>query len=559
MKLSVLKNCFSVFSFKPAVCSLFVALVAMQAQAVPQGRYLDCWLKPSSEFNSLEKFRLNLKDDQAVCGCFEIRETDKQVTRVWDLPKHRVVDCAGGSCINNGQMGHCMDHVREQVIKLSDFLKDGPMQGAVNMNYGDENSPTPFGEYYNQRKERAKDVDCFVNVHARPGVDDKADWRSPYIFSLSGLPRILIPEAIGRTPDYSDVRCLDNNVLTGFAHTGVVENVRHIDEEGNITGEEIGYLNDPKYPLKQDSKWGQILWKATYKRGLRDGITTIYKSSLQDGSNQEYYFKHLEVNYKQGFVDGMSKMYSDKGFLMADIPFRRGNIYGRMTIYNPFKKKNLPLNFVAGKLEGFNDLADFGGVFHEGLPNGLITYWTVKDSCYEWMPGAGICYSERQLRKQWGAYKMGIFQGTMECSNGVKGDYHIVCPEPVPPDSSNALVPSPAPAPAVAEESQPAAAPVAPPAPVVVKSVDEPETPPVPQKSEAQILREKAKEAKERALKARLEAQQAAEQAKLAEREAMKALQEAEEAEEAIGEKPKKSKSKAKSKAKSKSKKKKKK
>lgn len=393
--------------------------------------YFDCWLEQASNLTNLERTHMGVSDKDAICGCFKVKDNPRTVTYVFNAPKPRVMKCENGSCLDSDHYGQCMDHVRNEAIRLYDFAEGGPMAGAIALSYGDGWSMTPFGEYYNARKDRARDIDCFINVHKRPDVAAKEDWSNPAVFKITGLPKILIPEAIGRTPDFSDVRCLDNGELSGFAYNGVLENVRHVNADGEMTGEEIGYMNDPTYPLKQAEKWGKVWWTANYKRGMRDGVATIYKSSVADGSDKEYYFKHLEVNYKQGYVDGVTKMYSDKGILMAEIPMKRGAIHGRMTVRNPFKKKNVPLNFTAGKLEGFNDFADFGGVFHEGLPNGVITYWSVKDTCYEWMPGAAVCHTERLKKKMWGTYKMGKFQGVMECHNGRKGGIDLDCPDPV--------------------------------------------------------------------------------------------------------------------------------
>jgi hypothetical protein len=258
--------------------------------------------------------------------------------------------------------------------------------------------------------------------------------RNPYLFHLSGMPRKLIPSAAGRFTDYSDVRCLNKGLLTGFATNGYVENVRHVDANGLLYGEEIGYMNDPTYPKKQGPEWGGILWKSNYRMGMREGISTFYRSSVLDQKvygrgDSTYYFKFLEVPYTQGYVNGTVRMFSDKGFVMADIPYKRNALHGRMTVYNPFKKKPVTLTFNANSLEGFVDFGEFGGVFHKGLPNGLVTFWTVKDTCYQWMPGESVCYSERITKKQWGTYQMGMFQGQMECADGQKGGKDLICPD----------------------------------------------------------------------------------------------------------------------------------
>ncbi|MCF0216757.1 MAG: hypothetical protein HUK21_09825 [Fibrobacteraceae bacterium] len=474
-----------------------VSLVVMVSSTVSFADYFDCWLAPASQVGNLEKVHYNLKGDQALCGCFKIRESDKQVSRVWDIPKAKIVACPNGECMDSERLTQCMDYFSREPIKLSDFAKGGGMEGAVALTYGDGWSMTPFGEYFNKRKDRAKDIDCFVDIHKRPSEAAADDLKDPNVFNVSGLPKNLIPNAVGRMHDFSDVRCLDNGELTGFAYTGVIENLRHVNSEGLLHGEEIGYLNDPTYPVKQGDKWGKIAWTSQNKEGARDGIATIYKSSVADGSDKEYYFKHLEVRYSQNAITGTTKMYSDTGFLMAEIPMEKGVVQGRITVRNPFKKRNISINFDNGKLEGNIDFGEFSGVFHEGLPNGKIFYWTIKDTCYQWMPGDTVCHTERLKKKQWGTYKMGVFQGVMECADGTKGGANIVCPD-VGPDTVKV-------------------------APIVTEVK--------PEKPDAKTLRERANNAKERAKAARLAAKEAAEEAKIAEDEAEKAEKEARNAE----------------------------
>lgn len=425
--------------FASSVMSLFAAYSFAQSSAAEpaQREYFDCWLEKSTRLVASERTRLGATDDNsAVCGCFKAVDNGP-VTQVFGIPKPRVLPCANGSCFQGGAMEQCMDNVRQATFALSDFVDGHPMAGAVPLGFDEGWEMTPFGEYFNKRAARAKDITCFLNVHERPWAPKKKDAS---VFRISGLPKKLLPEAELRFTDYSDVRCLDNGELTGFAFNGYVENLRHVDAEGLMQGEEIGYMNDPNYPARQGEKWGQIQWTANYKNGMREGNAYYFKSSVADRvpeGKPQYYFKHLEVPYKQGYANGTARMFSDKGFVMADMPVKRGELFGRTIIHNPFKKKKVNVTFAAGNLEGFVDFGDFGGVFHEGLPNGMITFWSVKDSCYEWLPGSAVCYTERLKKKQWGSYKMGKFKGKMECYNGVKGGADLVCSDPVQ-DSINA-------------------------------------------------------------------------------------------------------------------------
>lgn len=400
--------------------------------------YFDCWLEKASSIVPSERSRIGAdKGEASVCGCYSVRENGnepRQITKVWNIPKPRVNPCAGEACYNETAMQQCVDYVQSATATLKDFASGHLMEGSIAMSFENDGwTTTPFGEYYEQRLSKAKEIDCFFNIHERPNA--APDNRShPENFSFSGMPKKMIPSAAGSFRDFSDIRCLDNGELTGFSFNGYKENVRHVDKDGLLQGEEIGYMNDPTYPRQQDSKWGQVLWTSNHKNGMREGKSYFYKSSVMDGSDKNYYFKHLEVPYKQGFKDGMAHMYAENGFLMADIPLKRDGIHGRMTVNNPFKKKKITLTFKANQLEGFVDFGDFGGVYHKGLPNGLITFWAVKDTCYEWMQGQSVCYTERIRKTQWGTYKMGKFTGNMECWDGTKGGVDLVCPE-LPADS----------------------------------------------------------------------------------------------------------------------------
>ena len=407
--------------------------------------YMDCWIEPATNIVPRERNRIGaIRDEAKVCGCYTVREKGgfgwrandegKKIVQVWDLPKPRLLTCPKGmNCSEEFFIEQCVDHIKQSVPMLADYAKGGALEGAIALAFED-GSKTPFGEYVEANKATADSINCFINVHNRPDAAFDSDMRNPYLFHLSGMPRKLIPSAAGRFTDYSDVRCLNKGLLTGFATNGYVENVRHVDANGLLYGEEIGYMNDPTYPKKQGPEWGGILWKSNYRMGMREGISTFYRSSVLDQKvygrgDSTYYFKFLEVPYTQGYVNGTVRMFSDKGFVMADIPYKRNALHGRMTVYNPFKKKPVTLTFNANSLEGFVDFGEFGGVFHKGLPNGLVTFWTVKDTCYQWMPGESVCYSERITKKQWGTYQMGMFQGQMECADGQKGGKDLICPD----------------------------------------------------------------------------------------------------------------------------------
>ena len=407
--------------------------------------YLDCWVESAANIVPRERNRISaIRDEAKVCGCYTIREKGgfgwrandegKKIVKVWDIPKPRILTCPRGmTCSDEFFIEQCVDHIKQSVPMLSDYAKGAPLEGAIALTFEDS-TKTPFGQYLDTHKAAADSINCFINVHNRPDASFDTDNRNPFLFHLSGLPRKLIPPAAGRFTDYSDVRCLDKGILTGFANNGYIENLRHVDANGLLYGEEIGYMNDPTFPKKQGPEWGGILWKSNYRMGMREGVSTFYRSSVLDQKvhgtvDSSYYFQFLEVPYTQGYVNGTARMFSDKGFVMAEIPYKRNALHGRMTVYNPFKKKPVALTFNANSLEGFVDFGEFGGVFHKGLPNGVVTFWTVKDTCYQWMPGETLCYSERITKKQWGTYNMGVFQGVMECADGTKGGKDLICPD----------------------------------------------------------------------------------------------------------------------------------
>ncbi|MCF0220775.1 MAG: hypothetical protein HUK19_00630 [Fibrobacter sp.] len=428
------------FALTPAVSAIFgtvlVSMLTTSAFAANQ-EYFDCWVEKVTRLAPDVRASFGAADDNsALCGCFKAIENGP-VTQVFGAPRPHIIPCPDGSCLQGSALEQCMDNIRQVTMSLSDFVDGRSMAGSIPLGFDEGWEMTPFGEYFNQRADRAKDITCFLNVHERPWAPKKKDAS---VFRISGLPKKLLPEAELRFTDYSDVRCLDNGVLTGFSFNGYVENVRHVDDKGEMQGEEIGYMNDPSYPSRQGENWGKVRWTANYKNGVREGNAYFYKSSVDDGVNPDkpqYYFKHLEVPYHQGMANGNARMFSADGFVMAEMPVKRGELYGRTVINNPFKKKKVALTFNAGNLEGFVDFGDFGGVFHQGLPNGLITFWSVKDTCYEWLPGSAVCYTERLKKKQWGTYKMGKFKGKMECHDGRKGDVNLVCSDPVQ-DSINA-------------------------------------------------------------------------------------------------------------------------
>ena len=432
------------FDFLKFAC-VTVCLTAAANVFAEEGylEYFDCWLEKGASIAPSERARIGAKDGDNVCGCFKVREKGgwkwrgdepKQVTKVWDIPRPKVTPCAGNSCEDAGAIQQCVDYIQSGNVSLADFKTGRALDGAIAFTFENDGwSNTPFGDYYEQRKSRADAIDCFFNIHQRPDADPD-DKSHPEYFSFSGMPKKLVPCAVARFTDFSDVRCLDKNELTGFSFNGYRENVRHVDEKGLLQGEEIGYFNDPTYPVKQSDKWGKVAWTAMHKNGMREGVSTFYKSSVADNSSKNYYFKHLEVPFKQGFRDGTARMYAENGFMMAEIPQKRNGIHGRMVVNNPFKKKKVTLTFNANQLEGFVDFGDFGGVYHQGLPNGLITFWAVKDTCYQWMPGQSVCYTERLKKTQWGTYRMGKFNGVMECWNGQRGDAKLVCPD-LPADS----------------------------------------------------------------------------------------------------------------------------
>jgi hypothetical protein len=176
-------------------------------------------------------------------------------------------------------------------------------------------------------------------------------------------------------------------------------------------------------------------------------------------------------------------MFSHKGFLMAEIPYWDNTIHGRVVVHYPFvedvkaieaadkkelkriskikkkkdkeeameafnkmkeeREKNKPkdkvtIDYKKGKLNGPNDLGYSFGNYRDGKLDGKYMTFTVKETCYEWIPVNGVegidpettnkvCLTEKQDKKSWGTFRNGELQGLIECANGIKGKENVDC------------------------------------------------------------------------------------------------------------------------------------
>ena len=450
-------------------------------------KYFDCWMENVAHVTPSEQERLGIKTygDAWICGCFNVEETEG-------------MDWQEGEILTKDM---CVDHLNNSGFKLSDFKEGGKVNGAVAQKFpdskkkskGDDNSNlTDFGKYFQEHKANADSILCFFQYHERPGTERFLDWDKKGVFSISGLPEKLLPESIGSFPDYSDVRCKDGNTWTGFLVNGYVENVMNVDEEGKFHGHETGYGNDLTLPARQGKDFGKVLYTAEYFHGVKNGTAKFYRYSAMDNLSvtdkkkkkklEKYYFLHLEVPYRKGAVHGMVNMFSHKGFLMAEIPYWDNEIHGRVVVHYPFvedpeaieaadkkemkrisklkgkkrkaaeeafakkkeeREKNKPkdkvtIDYKKGKLHGPNDLGYSFGNYRDGKLDGKYMTFTVKETCYDWIPVNGqegidstttnkVCLTEKKDKKSWGTFRNGELQGLIECANGIKGKENVDC------------------------------------------------------------------------------------------------------------------------------------
>ena len=414
----------------------------------------------------------------------------------------RAKDCSDTSETYNKSLDLCVDHLNNSSFSLSDFKEGGKVHEAIAQKFpeskkkakkDDDSNLTDFGKYLEERKDRSDSVLCFFQYHERPGTERFLDWDKKGVFSISGLPEKLLPESIGSFPDYSDVRCKDGNEWSGFLVNGYIENVMHVDAEGKFHGRETGYGNDLTLPARQGKDFGKVLYTVDYVHGVKNGTAKFYRYSAMDNIGvtdkkllkklEKYYFLHLEVPYRKGAVHGVVNMFSHKGFLMAEVPYWDNTIHGRVVVHYPFvedvkaieaadkkelkriskikkkkekeeameafqkmkeeREKNKPkdkvtIDYKKGKLNGPNDLGYSFGNYRDGKLDGKYMTFTVKETCYDWIPVNGlegldstttnkVCLTEKQDKKSWGTFRNGELQGLIECANGIKGKENVDC------------------------------------------------------------------------------------------------------------------------------------
>ncbi len=491
-------------AIKVGLCLLAAASVFASAEDKVT-RYFDCWMENVGRVDAAELERLGVKTfgEAWLCGCFNIEEKEAdewgeggvKVTKVWDLPQFEVMKCKGKKCGEdseefNRNLDLCVDHLNSSGFTLADFGEGKKVHDAVAQKFKDNKKPTAFGTYFEERKNRLDSISCFFQYHERPDAPRMLDWNRPGVFSISGLPEKLLPDAIGRFYDYSDVRCKDGNKWSGFLVNGYLENEMGVDSEGKFHGREVGYGNDPNLPMRQGKEFGKVLFTTEYVHGNKTGVSRFYRYSAIDNLSvkdpkalkkmQPYYFLHLEVPYKMGAIHGMVNMFSQKGFLMAEIPYWDNEIHGRVTVHYPFVqdkkaieksdkrelkrisklpgkkrqqamenfekmkaerdkiKEKLNIDFKKGQLNGPVDLGYSFGNYREGKLEGKYMTFDVTERCYEWIPVNGIegtdpsrsnmaCLIEKGEKKSWGTFHNGELQGLMECANGIKGKENVDC------------------------------------------------------------------------------------------------------------------------------------
>lgn len=486
--------------------SLFACVSSFVFAEGEVSSYFDCWMENVGRVSQSELQRLGIQTygEAWICGCFNIQESEgdewgdgaTKITRVWDLPKFEILKCHGKKCGENSEefnksLDMCVDHLNSSGFTLAEFGEGKPVHDAIAQQFSDNKKPTPFGEYFAARKNRLDSIQCFFQYHDSPDAPRLLDWNRKGVFAISGLPERVIPDAVGRFTDYSDVRCKDGSEWTGFLVNGYIENVMEVDVEGKFHGKETGYGNDMTLPVRQSKDFGKVLYTVEYNHGVKNGVARFYRYSAIDNKDvtdpkklkklQKYHFLHLEVPYKKGAVHGTVNMFSQKGFLMAEIPYWDNTIHGRMVIHYPFvddpkvvekadqkemkriaklkgkqrkaaeeafaKKKaerenikdKINIDFKKGFLNGPNDLGYSFGNYRDGKLEGKFMTFDVTERCYEWIPENGIeggegeeksnktCLIVKGEKKSWGTFRNGELQGLMECANGIKGKENVDC------------------------------------------------------------------------------------------------------------------------------------
>lgn len=430
-------------------------------------QYFDCWMENIDKIDSSELKRLNIQPKQFsnstwLCGCYSVEERggygwrygdgSPKITKIWDLPKFDLYSCRTRSCTEgngefNDNLDQCVSYLNSTGFNLSNFDEGKSLNKAIAQKFADDGSLTDFGHYFKNRMDRLDKIPCFFQYHGRPDAAKFADWDRKGVFSISGLPPKFLPAAIGRFTDYSDVRCKDGLEWTGFASNGYIENIMHVDSTGKFHGTETGFGNDPRFPVRQSSEFGRVLWTAEYRHGKKNGSAKFFRYSAVENvecadsnsanSKNSYYFMHLDVPYRNGVIYGTVNMFSNKGALLAEIPYKNNVLEGRVTVHNPFDKKVATAVFRNGQLYGPNDFGYFFANYKDGLLNGKKIEFNYKEKCYEWIPANCLdadstrsnimCRIEKAGKKKWGTYKDGELQGMIECANGIKGTGNIDC------------------------------------------------------------------------------------------------------------------------------------
>ena len=299
--------------------SLFACAAAL-ANAQGEGeiaRYFDCWMENVGRVDQAELDRLGVKTfgEAWLCGCFNIEEKEAdewgeggtKVTKVWDLPPVELLKCKGKKCAEdseefNRNLDLCVDHLNSSGFTLKEFTEGGKVKDAIAQKFADNKKPTPFGTYVEERKDRLDSIQCFFQYHERPDAPRLLDWNRKGVFSISRLPERLLPDAVGRFVDFSDVRCKDKDKWSGFLLNGYLENEMGVDANGKFHGREVGYGNDPNLPMRQGKEFGKILYTTEYVHGNKTGISRFYRYSAVDNlfvdPKAAKKMNHLDFTYR---------------------------------------------------------------------------------------------------------------------------------------------------------------------------------------------------------------------------------------------------------------------
>jgi antitoxin component YwqK of YwqJK toxin-antitoxin module len=213
----------------------------------------------------------------------------------------------------------------------------------------------------------------FVDGYGKKDANNKKTGEWKYFYTNGAV------SAIGNFTD-------DN--ITGrwkyFYDNGNLKRETDYNSKGEISGDYISYFEN-----------GEINEHLRYKDGKLDGISRIYRANaslkveigFKDDNPDDlrkYYNDHSgldeEQPYSEGKVNGVVKSYHKEGTLASEITYVKSEMDGPAKYYHSNGKTSYEGKYVAGKLEGSYKEYDENGTlrsesnFSKGKLNGIKKY-----------------------------------------------------------------------------------------------------------------------------------------------------------------------------------------